>query len=150
MESLGISARNLKQYPKILNPMEKDLIIVDDDWILLVILEKMFEKVNPDLRISTFLKGEEALAFLLNNDFVRLPFLMVDLYLKDTSGWEVLEKLDDDGRFESKVVLITSSVESQNSKKSSRYKCVSSFFEKPITFDKIKIINRLIVEQRLN
>lgn len=130
--------------------MNQDLIIVDDDGILLVILEKMFEKVSPDLRISTFLNGEEALNYLQNQDFKEVPFLMVDLYLKDISGWEMLERLDEDGRFEAKVALITSSVESDNSKNSSRYKCVSGFFEKPITIEKIRIINQLILDHRMN
>ncbi len=130
--------------------MGKDLIIVDDDEILLVILEKMFLKVNPDLRISTFLRGNEALGHLLNNEFKTLPFLMVDLFLKDMLGWDFLEKLDEDGRFKSRVVLITSSVESDNSKNSTRYKSVARFFEKPITFDKIRIINDLILDEILN
>lgn len=150
MELLEKSVKNQKEYPRTHNQMQEDLIIVDDDGILLVILEKMFEKVNPELKISTFLKGEDMLNFLLKKDFEEIPYLMVDLYLKDISGWEILEKLDQDGRFQSKVALITSSVESGNSKNSTRYKCVSGFFEKPITIDTVKIINQLIFKHRKN
>lgn len=148
MESLETSARNLKVFQRTLNPMEQDLIIVDDDGILLVILQKMFEKINPELKIATFLKGKDALIFLQNQDFKNVPYLMVDLYLQDISGWEILEKLDEDGRFESKVTLISSSVESGNSAQSSRFKCVSSYYEKPITLEKIRIIDQMIIGSR--
>ena len=148
MELLKTLVKNQKEYQRILNPMEQDLIIVDDDGILMVILQKMFEKVNPELKIGTFLKGEEALMYILESNFPKPPFLMVDLFLQDISGWEILEKLDEDGRFESKVVLITSSVESGNSAQSSRFKCVSGYYEKPITLEKIRIIDQMIIGNR--
>lgn len=128
--------------------MEQDIIIIDDDDILLIILEKMFKKVNPELRISTFRNGEGALNYLINNEFKVVPYLIVDIFLSDISGWQILERLDEDGRFEAKVVMMTSSTESENFTNSTRYKCVSSFFEKPITYDKVKFIDQLISDQR--
>ncbi len=125
--------------------MRNELVIVDDDYILLVILKKMFEKVNPELKISTFLNGRDALAYLKSFTFEDvIPALLVDIYLKDMNGWEFLEEIDADERFLAKVFLITSSVGSQHPINSQRYKSVAGFFEKPITFDDIKTINGLI------
>jgi DNA-binding NtrC family response regulator len=124
--------------------MDKELIIVDDDEILLVILKKMFDKVSPELKVSTFSNGNDALLHLKNFPFEKIPSLLVDIYLKDMDGWEFLEELDGDVRFLSKVFLITSSVGSQNPVNSQRYKSVGGFFEKPITFEKIKAISKLI------
>lgn len=130
--------------------MENELIIVDDDRVLLVILEKMFVKVNPELSVLTFFNGQEALDYLKSNKFKVVPFFLVDLFLKDMTGWEFLDKLEADGRFESKIILITSSVDSQNSVNSSKYKCITEFFEKPILLESIKKINRLILDHQLN
>ena len=93
-------------------PMNKELIIIDDDDILLVILEKMFGKINPNLKISTFIKGSDALTFLKNSEFNQPPTLLVDLHLKDLKDWDFLDKLETDDRFRSKVFIITSSVNS--------------------------------------
>jgi response regulator of citrate/malate metabolism len=124
--------------------MDSDLIIVDDDQILLVILKKMFDKVSPELKVLTFSNGNDALLHLKNFPFEKTPSLLVDIYLNDMDGWEFLEEIDHDERFFSKVFLITSSVGSQDSINSQRYKSVGGFFEKPITFDKIKAISNLI------
>jgi DNA-binding NtrC family response regulator len=128
------------------SPMNKELIIIDDDDILLVILEKMFEKINPNLKISTFIKGTDALAFLKNSVFDQAPTLLVDLHLKDLKDWDFLDKLETDERFRSKVFIITSSVNSENPSISKRYKNVAGFFEKPLTFDIVQRINQLIME----
>ena len=130
--------------------MEKELIIVDDDNVLLVILEKMFFRINPGLNIQTFSSGLMALDYLKNREFERMPFILVDLYLSDISGWKFLDELNCDEKFDSKVILITSSVDSQVPKKSAQYKCITGFFEKPINFEIIDRINKLILSQTLN
>jgi DNA-binding NtrC family response regulator len=124
--------------------MKQELLIVDDDPILLVILKKMFVKVNPDLNISTFLNGHEALSYLKNLNNEESPPVLVDIYLKDMDGWEFLEEVEGDDRFLSKVFLITSSVGTQHSVNSKRYKSVGGFFEKPLTLETVKKITSLI------
>lgn len=131
------------------NTKREELIIVDDDVVLLVILERMFIRVNPELNILTFSNGQDALAHLNNCEFESVPFVLVDLYLEDISGWEFLNSLNANEKFDSKVILITSSVDSQNPKRSSQYKCIAGFFEKPITFEVIKSINKLRMDQRI-
>lgn len=121
-----------------------ELLIVDDDQILQVILKKMFEKVNPTLKIATFNNGHEALTYLKSISGGPTPSILVDIYLNDMNGWDFLEEIEGDERFVSKVYLITSSVRSQNTVDSQRYKSVAGFFTKPITYEDIKAINALI------
>ncbi len=124
--------------------MKKQLLVVDDDEVLLMIIERMFIKVNPELKVRTFLEGKEALAYLAESDSETVPTIMVDIYLKDMNGWEFLEVLDQNEKFKSKVFLITSSVGSQNEITAQQYQSVAGFFEKPITFESIKAINQII------
>lgn len=125
--------------------MNPELILVDDDGVLLVILEKMIRKVNSDIKLTLFSSGKEALAYLSNNPKpLSSRFLMVDINLKDMSGWEFLNELETRKDNFSKVILITSSVSSSNSETAKKYVPVIGFFEKPITFEKIHQIFDLI------
>ncbi len=150
MQSLETLAKSQKEFIMNPKPMNKELIIIDDDDILLVILKKMFLKINPNLKISTFIKGSDALTFFKNSTFNQPPTILVDLHLKDLKDWDFLDKMENDERFRSKVFIITSSVNSENPSKSKRYKNVAGFFEKPLTFDIIQKINQLIVESNPN
>lgn len=127
--------------------MKSEIILVDDDEVLLVILEKMFHKVSPDTKLRLFSSGMEALDHLANSPITGLNrFLLLDINLKDLSGWDFLNELADRNDTNSKVILITSSVSALNSEFAKKYTSVIGFFEKPITFEKIHRILEQIRE----
>jgi response regulator RpfG family c-di-GMP phosphodiesterase len=125
---------------------EKKLILVDDDKIALMILEKMFTAINPDLKILSFLKGKDALAHLEQVGYENCPYLLVDFHLLDMKGWDFLDELEMKSQLDSKVFLITSSLSSEIPERSKDYKSVAGFFEKPLTFDTLESINQLIIK----
>jgi FixJ family two-component response regulator len=125
--------------------MNPEIILVDDDEILLIILEKMFLKVRPDAKLTLFSSGKAALDHLANTpDSGKKRFLLVDLHLKDLSGWDFLNELTDRKDELSKVFLFTASVNTANFETAKKYTPVVDFFEKPISFDKIHKIFELI------
>lgn len=125
--------------------MNPELILVDDDSVLLIVLEKMIRKVDPDIKLSLFSTGKEALAYLSDiPQPVNSRILILDINLKDMSGWELLNELEIRKDKFSKVILITSSVSSSNSETAKKYVPVIGFFEKPITFENIHQIFELI------
>lgn len=125
--------------------VNSELILVDDDEVLLVILEKMIQKVNPSCNPRLFNSGFAALSYL--NEYQNpkaLRYLLVDINLKDMSGWDFLNELQTRKDQFSKVILITSSVNSSNPVIAKNYVPVIGFFEKPLTFDVIHQILKLI------
>jgi DNA-binding NtrC family response regulator len=125
--------------------MSSELILVDDDEILLVILEKMILKVNPEVKVIPFNTGKKALSYLNSlpqSDSKR--YLLVDINLKDMSGWDFLNELEARKDKFSKVILITSSVSSSNPETAKKHPHVIGFFEKPLTFEVIRQIMDLI------
>jgi two-component SAPR family response regulator len=121
--------------------MNPEIILVDDDEVLLVILEKMFHKVRPETKLRSFSMGRHALDHLANfPDAGKYRFLLVDINLKDLTGWDFLNELILRKDSFSMVFLITSSVSQINAELAKKYPQVIGFFEKPITFDKIKKI----------
>lgn len=125
--------------------MNPEIILVDDDEVLLVILEKMFLKVNPDAKVTLFSSGKAALEYLENSPSLQKNrFLLVDIYLNDLSGWDFLNELIARKDDFSKVFLFTASVDSDNLEKAKKHTSVIDFFEKPISFDKIHRMFELI------
>jgi FixJ family two-component response regulator len=128
--------------------MNPEIILVDDDEVLLVILEKMFLKVKPDVNLKIFSSGRDALEYLTTTSVKgKKHFLLVDIYLKDLSGWDFLNELTNRKDEEFKVFLFTSSVSSVNHETAKKYPPVVDFFEKPISFEKIHRILELIQQE---
>lgn len=125
--------------------MSPQLLIVDDDEVLLMILEKIIQKVNPERNLSLFSSGRSALNHLEEMDAdQKIRFLMLDINLKDMSGWDFLKELESRNDQFSKVIIITSSVSQNNQEIAKNYESVLAFFEKPITFDVINQIEKII------
>ena len=112
--------------------MNPELILVDDDNVLLIVLQRMIRKVDPDIRLSMFSSGQEALAYLSHDpEPVNSRVLLVDINLKDISGWELLNELEARKDKFTKVILITSSVSSSNYETAKKYVPVIGFLKNP-------------------
>ena len=125
--------------------MAAELILVDDDKVLLVILEKMIRIVKPDHQLALFSSGKEALDYLTqgtDSDYEK--YVLLDINLKDMSAWEFIKELEMETDTCPRVILMTSSVSTSNAERAKNYTPVIGFFEKPITFENIRQIFNLV------
>lgn len=129
--------------------MNPEIILIDDDEILLVILEKMINKVMGELDLKSFNSGTSALDFLRNNpkNEASARFLLVDINLKDMTGWELLTQMEAEKNQDFKAIVMTSSVSLSNNATAERFPAVIGFFEKPITFKIIEQIHQKITQE---
>lgn len=129
--------------------MSPELILVDDDSVLLMLLEKMIRRLVPDHPITSFSSGNDALTFLETESDPNHPqFLLVDINLKDMSSWDFLSRLESRNLHHHKVILMTSSISSANADRARMYPSVVGFFEKPITFENFHQIFELIRKEK--
>lgn len=127
------------------NPNHPELILIDDDEILLVILEKMILMVIPNCTIKSFATGTAALDYLKGIEDELTPrFLLIDINLKDMLGWEFISQAEVLNSTNFKSIVITSSVSESNPVIAKQYESVIGFFEKPLTMDVIQKIVQLI------
>lgn len=78
-------------------------VIVEDD-LMVASINSQFARKNPDIQITaTFHNGKEALEFLRNNP---VDLLLLDLYMPDCTGLELLSSLRQDGNTVD-VIMIT-------------------------------------------
>ena len=125
--------------------MTTELILVDDDKILLIVLEKMIRTVRKDLQISSFISGKQALDYLSENPGSKESgSILIDINLRDMNAWEFIDQLEAAKDACPKIILMTSSVSSVNSERAKKHIAVTGFFEKPITFENVHQIFQML------
>lgn len=85
-------------------------VIVEDD-LMVASINSQFARKNPDIQITaTFHKGKEALEFLRSNP---VDLLLLDLYMPDFTGLELLSSLRQDGNAVD-VIMITAANDAEH------------------------------------
>lgn len=123
--------------------MLQKVICIDDDPIALLLSKLVISKANFASEIVTLANGQEAMQYLerpqviAENNASRQPLLiLLDLNMPVMDGWEFLEqfslKLYEHYK-DSKIILLSSSIDPNDIQKSRRFDMVLDFFPKPLT-----------------
>ena len=126
----------------------KHVILIDDDPITNFINTKLITMCF-DFAVTSFTSAAEALVDLeRRNGSGRqaLPDLIfLDINMPQMDGWEFLDELErvPDMRSEKlHIVMLSSSVDSDDRERAGMYRCVYDFISKPLTKDKINSLVR--------
>lgn len=114
--------------------MEFNTILVDDDEVVLFLHRMLLERSNLPSPSGIFHNGKEALDFISNEPPRRTPCVVfLDINMPVMNGWEFLEAVQKEG-FRDKifVVMVTSSINSQDVHTASKYPQVIDYIEKPL------------------
>jgi len=118
--------------------MPTKIIIVDDDPIHHKMINLLIKLSELEIQSNSFFQASDALTYILeNNEVEALPdLILLDLSMPLVSGWGFLEL------FEAvvprlikpvDVIILTSSISSEDKERASNYNCVKGFFSKPLT-----------------
>ncbi len=119
--------------------------LIDDDSVSNMIHSEFFIEHFPRIQIKTFEKAEEALHELKQNIKSKEDLLIPDLILLDinmpvTNGWEFLEDFHDSMIFmteQIEVVMLTSSIATEDYRKSLQFPAVIAYLTKPLDLSKL-------------
>ena len=124
--------------------MLNKIFLVDDDSVAIMINKKLIEKVLPGTETVSALNGSEAIGYYEKwlDSQEALPahpnLILLDLNMPIMDGWDFLEEFSKP-KFSSfnqtKVVVLSSSVDPQDIERASKYAMVVDFIAKPVTME---------------
>ncbi|MCX8148964.1 response regulator [Thermaurantimonas aggregans] len=121
---------------------KKQIMVVNDDQIQNLICRKVFTMNLDGVEVLDFVDPSEALKAIVDKR-AELKFILVDVNMPGMNGWEFIENVEKNG-FEYPVVMFTASVDEEDREKASKTKMVKMFLDKPMTKDKLPLLEPLL------
>ena len=133
--------------------MKKPLrfILVDDDLFALALAEKLIQGFNEHIETITFSSAREALKFIMREYNLMknlIPtVLLTDLHMPETDGLAFLDgirKMDNAIMGQLHAFVLSAAASPGEIEKVLSHNCVTGFYSKPLSIDKIEqIIKRI-------
>jgi CheY-like chemotaxis protein len=124
-------------------------LLIDDDEVITMIHPAIIRRVDKDCQIDISKQSYEALDFL-NKQLAEgnnpPDFIFLDINMPMMNGFQFLDNLSDqliEFLHNSKVVMLSSSVDPRDIEKAKHYPIVKDFISKPLSIDYISnILNK--------
>jgi CheY-like chemotaxis protein len=125
------------------------IMCIDDDPITLMLFKKVVQKASFAKEITNATNGEEAILLINNikNQETKPQLIFLDLNMPVMGGWEFLDLFNASNYFtlnNTKVIILTSTIDPEDIKKSKSYPNVIEFLSKPITVEMLDYLKSKI------
>jgi CheY-like chemotaxis protein len=127
-----------------------DLIMaIDDDPITLMLFKKVAQKASFSKEIIFACNGQEAITLIdsIKSEDTKPELIFLDLNMPVMGGWEFLDLFNESNYYltnNTKVVILTSTIDPEDIKKSKSYTNVIEFLSKPITVEMLHYLESRI------
>jgi len=127
------------------------ILCIDDDPITLMLCKMVITKASFSNEIATAKNGEEALKYFntlkqtnSNSNLIKHPQLIfLDLNMPVMGGWEFLDSFataDYSDYNDTKVIILSSTIDPEDLEKSKKYSMVIDFLSKPISKEMLEYL----------
>lgn len=122
----------------------KKAMIIDDDNLSRLLAEKMIKKFDFAEEVAECATAIEGLNYLNTNSFALPEIIFLDINMPGLNGFEFLdefEKLNHTVKKNCSIILLSSSVDTDDIKRAEADKRVRFFLRKPLTLANLKAIS---------
>jgi CheY-like chemotaxis protein len=129
--------------------MKKPLrfILVDDDQFALTLAEKLIQSFDEYTETITFGSAREALKFVIREHNLIKTILLTDLHMPEIDGLALLdgiEKMNNAITGQLHAFVLSAAASPEEIEKVLSHNCVTGFYSKPLSIEKIEqIIKRI-------
>ena len=109
---------------------KKNIFLVDDDETANFINEMQIKRFSNNLNVLTFTCAQKAL-HELKNEFKVPEFIFLDIDMPNLNGWDFIDQFKT-LQLNSKIVMVTSSLNPNDKQKANEIEEVIAFIEKPM------------------
>ena len=106
----------------------KKVLLIDDDPINNFVNKKLIQRLFDDIEIVEFLDAVSALKYLESN---KPDMIFLDINMPEMDGWAFLERYKKMNE-QTHVIILTTSIDPADRKRSEEYAFVEGFFIKPL------------------
>jgi CheY-like chemotaxis protein len=128
------------------------IFLVDDNEIDVFISKKMLEKHLPNATITVFCNGLEAYNYLADSNGVTYPdIILLDIKMPVMDGFSFLEACTKNHNAllqDISVIMLSSSIDPADIKKSLTYNMVKKFVNKPLLWESISAPIMQVIEAK--
>lgn len=124
----------------------KKLLLIDDDPVTNIINKRIINR-HLSLQVIVFTDAHEALDQLKEWSATRWQefpdIIFLDINMPQIDGWDFLnefEKLPAHVQQKCRIIVLTSSIDFSDIKRSKTYSSVTDFISKPLTLDKLSTL----------
>ena len=123
--------------------MTRNVLLVEDEADLRMMTRIMFQS-HSGFRVIEASTGEEALEVIEREP---VDLMLLDLRLPDMEGWDLLERLADQGRFPALPVIMVSAHPAPAAARRAQERGVRGYVRKPFTAEELfDVVKRAIGE----
>jgi len=118
------------------------IVLIDDDPTSNFLSKFVLSQIDENIHVRIFADCHEILEQLHSIDFMSNDLLLLDINLGLCSGWDVLEIIESRNQLNKacipQIVMLSSSINSEDRSKAESYKSVSGFISKPLNEEAIR------------
>ncbi|MDX5346835.1 MAG: response regulator [Hymenobacteraceae bacterium] len=121
-----------------MNEQKRCILLVEDDYLDIMSVERELKKINIDLPLHIARNGREALDMLKGEGVPKIPrpsVIMLDINMPKMNGLEFLSELRKDPEFSDINVFIMTTSNEDTDRFAAQKLNVSGYIVKPLTFD---------------
>lgn len=115
----------------------KKIILIDDDVFTNIINKRIIQMVNSEIEVVVFSDIEAAEMFLKETDRSGEYLILLDVNFPFSSGWDFLENYQQ-SQIQSRVVVLSSSIDTFDRDKARKYPMVVDYITKPLSQEMVK------------
>lgn len=119
------------------NHQYKKIVLIDDDSLTNIINKRIIQMANSNIEVVVFTDIEAAESFLKTADQSGDYLILLDVNFPFSNGWDFLESYQQ-FHIQSKVIVLSSSIDTYDRDKARKYPMVVDYITKPLSLEMVK------------